>query len=218
MCQVPQRSWRSALRPARLLLGGAAVAAVIGGAIVEGAAGGVLIAVAAALLLAAVTLPVVREVEFGFPSGVKVRAAVQDRAEEFRHALADHRQELSLVANLLCDDPDAAAELVETAWSRSVPAWRGPITPALHLFVLCTLVHRLAARQRWLTRTDATARDLGPLSALTPTQRTAVVLRDFAELSIDQIAEMTGRTVADLAAELAAADDSLAASDVGGSR
>ncbi len=216
MCEVPTRTWRSAMRPVRVLLGVAAIAAAVVGAVVAGAVGTTLVAVAAALLLAAVTLPVVREVELGFPSGVRVTTAVQDRKEEFRNALADQRQDLSLVANLLCDDPETAARSLEAAWSRSVAKWRGSVTPELRVFVLCTLVHLLEAQGKWLTAPDVAAHEDTPLSALPPAQRTAVVLHEFAELSSHQIALMTGRSATDVDAALAAAERTLTARGPGG--
>ena len=216
MCEVPRRTWRSALRPVRVLLGIAAIAAAGVGAVVAGAVGTTLVAVAAALLLAAVTLPVVREVELGFPSGVRVATAVQDRKEELRNAFADQRQDLSLVANLLCDDPETAAQSLEAAWSRSVAKWRGPVTPELRVFVLCTLVHLLEAQSKWLAVPDPAAHDGSPLSTLPPAQRTVVVLHEFAELSSHQIAVMTGRSVTDVEAALAAAERTLTARDPGG--
>jgi len=210
MCQVPKRSWREALHPVRVCLGFAAVVAVVVGTRFSNAVGVALIGMAAALLLAAVALPVVREVEFGFPSGVRVVAATQDREERLRSAFEDQKQDLSLLANLLCDDPDTAARLLEAALARSVAKWRGPITPDLRVFVLCTFLHLLTAHLKWAADAAGASSSGGPLSALPLRLRTAVVLREFAELSPGQIAQMTGRSLTDLKADLLVAEAAVA--------
>jgi hypothetical protein len=207
MCQVPERSWRTALSPARLLLGLASIAASIVGAFVLRGSLVVVVGICAGLLLAAVALPVVREVEFGFPSGVRVVTATRDRRAELRAAFEDQQPELSLIANLLYDDPEAAAGLIEAVWSRSVKEWRGPPAPGLRVFLLCTFVHLVTAHQRWGPSSSGTPTRSGTLSALPLSQRTAVVLHEFAELTADQIAAVTERPVADLIADLSAAQN-----------
>ncbi len=200
MCDPPPRTWRSAWQPRRIALGAGALALAVAGALTPGPTGWALIAVAGALLVAAVVLPTVREVEFGFPVGLKVTTATRSREDALREAFEDQKGELALCARLLCDDPDVSSDLLEAAWSRAAVVWRGPVDPYLRLLVVCLLVELTLANGRWNPAHTAS----GPLSALDPTQRVAVVLHDFAGLSFAEIAAICGSTPEDAAAALRA--------------
>ncbi len=62
-----------------------------------------------------------------FPAGVKITAGLRDRQEELRQAFEQHKGELQLCTQLLCNDPGVAARLLETAWARVAAKWRGPV-------------------------------------------------------------------------------------------
>lgn len=197
MCDLPKRCWRASLTPTRMVLGLLAVA-VAGTAVVLGNRTGlVLLAVSVALLLAAVADPVVRQVEFGLPYAVRFVAAVQDREEQLRREFLLERPDLELCAQLLCDDADWAPRLLEAAWSKAAATWRGPVGPAMRVYVLCLLLHLLAARERWLASTAAVRRG-DPLNALSLDDRIVVVLDEFAGLARADIAVLTGRPVHEL--------------------
>ncbi len=200
MCDAPPRSWRSAWQPRRIALGAVALVMVVVGALSDGPARWALVAVAGALVVSAVVLPTVREVEFGFPVGLKVTAATRSRDEELRHAFDEQKGQLSLCARLLCDDPEVSARLLEAAWSRAVVLWRGPVDPYLRLLVVCLLVELSLAHDRW----DPPATRPGPLGSLDTAQRVAVVLHDFAGLSFAEIAAIAGSTPEDAVAALRA--------------
>lgn len=207
MCDAPKRSWAGAFQPPRLILGLAASTTVAAGAIVEAAIGSVLIGLGAVLLLAAVVLPTIREVEFGFPSGVKVVAAVQSREEELRQAFRAQKGDLELSTQLLCDEPVLAARLLESAWSKAATGWRGPVTPDLRIYVLCLFVHLLTAETRWgQAQLKVGTGNESLLSSLSLNERIAVVLLEFANLSPAEIARLTGRSPAQLEADLHTAE------------
>lgn len=108
------------LTPKRLVLGGCGAALVCAGILwpLDSSGGGSsglglfglgiyglgLIAIGTALLISAVVLPSVKEVEFGFPMGVKVTTAVSNREEALRQEFDRQRSDLELCAQLLCDD------------------------------------------------------------------------------------------------------------------
>lgn len=214
MCEVPRRSWRRALHPWRIALGVLGLACVVVGALLPRAVGLVVVALGVALLVAAVLGPVIRQVEFGFPSGVKVSTAMRDREDELRRVFEGQSGELEMCAQLLLDDPATAKRLLEAAWSRTTSTWRGPATPEIRIYVLCTLVQLAMAELRWTRgKQSSPAQPLPttPLSTLTFSERVVVVLRDFAQLSNSQIAQITERALEDVErdwrhAELAVAE------------
>jgi hypothetical protein len=201
MCDPPPRSWRSAWQPRRVLLGAVALALAAAGVLSDGPARWALAAVAGALVVSAVVLPTVREVEFGFPVGLKVTTATRSREEDLRRAFEEQKGQLSLCARLLCDDPEVSTELLEAAWSRAVVLWRGPVDPYLRLLVVCLLVELSVAHDRW---EPAPGPRSGPLGSLDAAQRVAVVLHDFAGLSVAEIAAVAGSSPEDAAAALRA--------------
>jgi len=213
MCEVPRRSWRRALHPWRIVLGVLALACVVVGALLPRAVGLVVVGLGVALLVTAVLGPVIRQVEFGFPSGVKVSTAMRDREDELRRVFEGQSGELEMCAQLLLDDQTTAKRLLEAAWSRTTSTWRGPATPEIRIYVLCTLVQLAIAELRW-TRAQsspAQAQTTTPLATLTFSERVVVVLRDFARLGNSQIAQITERPLEDVErdwrhAELAVAE------------
>ncbi len=211
MCEAPERSWAEAVRPLRVVLGIAAIGSIVVGIWLLGVVGAALIAIGAALLISAVVLPTVRQVEFGFPVGVKVVTATQDREDELREAFLDQKADLELCAQMMVDDPDVARQLLEAAIAKTTVAWRGPVSPALRIYVLCELVHLVTTHDRWSTHgpTDTTPGSTA-LAALPSTERIVVVLREFGGLPVAQIATMTGRDRADLESALRHGEDILA--------
>lgn len=215
MCEVPPRRLRTALQPARVALGVIAVALIVAGMLLHDTTGLVIAGLGAAALLGAVLFPVVREFEFGFPTGIRVSAALRDREQELTEAFEGQRGDLGLCAHLLCGNPTVAAELLEAAWARTAALWRGPVTPELRTFVLCVFVQLLTAHIRWNGDASSWAEPpengavRTPLAALPGPMRTVVVLRDFAEIPLAQIAAMTDRPLADVASDLRAAEATL---------
>lgn len=219
-CEVPPRRWRAALSPARVVL---AVIGVV--TIVVGMAWGndeelytapVCVGLGLAIVVITVLFPVIREVECGFPSGVKISAGLRSREEELGAAFTSHRGDLELYAHLLCGDPVLAEDLLEAAWAKTAATWRGPVTPELRLYVLCVFVQLLSSHQRWIgpgTEVPPPGADkptrTTPLDALTFHARVAVVLREFAGLPRVQIAALTGRSVAEVSQDLLAAQAAL---------
>jgi DNA-directed RNA polymerase specialized sigma24 family protein len=162
-----------------------------------------LIGLGAALLLAAVVMPAVSQVEFGIPSGVKVTAAVRDRPEKLRQVFEEQRPDLEACAKLLCDDPATANELLTAAMARTTLDWRGPIDREIRIYVLCWFVHRLLAHSRLAgLEQPATMAANTPLSELTTIQRVIVVLTEFADVPIQELADMVGLSLAEAQAEL----------------
>ncbi len=155
--------------------------------------------------------PLVSEVEFGFPVGIKVKAGAREREHRMRKTFEDHRGDVELCAHLLCAPPEAAAALVEAAWARTAGAWRGAVTPELRAYVLCELVQLAGAHERWVSG-PAEDSPASPLARLTPPQRVAVVLHDFGGVPAAQIATMTGRPVEAVTGDLRVATSALAAS------
>lgn len=200
-CEVPGRSWQEALTPKRIGLGMAALVAIVVGLFTGDLLRIGLTALGAALLLSAVLLPTIREVEFGFPLGVKVKTAIRDREETLRQTFQEQKGGLELVAQLLCDEPEVAGRLLEAAWSHAAAAWRGPAGPGLREYVLCETVRLVVAHRHWGAPHGASPTTT-PLSVLDTDERIAVVLHEFAGLTLGQIASMTGREVADVGADL----------------
>ena len=202
MCDVPKRSWVSALAPKRVLLAVLGLGVAVAGALLGGIEGIGLVAVAIALLVGAVVLPSVREVEFGFPVGVRVRTAARSREEELREIFAAQRADFELCAHLLCEDSAAATELLEAAWADTTRNWRGPTGPELRVYVLCVLVELVRAYGRWVEESPAQEPARARLRSLSFAERVAVVLHDFARLPTSQIALVTGESAQDVQVHL----------------
>ena len=211
MCEVPRPRWRQAWRPARIALLVVATGCLVVGVVWHTRLGVVALAVGATLVFAAVLFPLVSEVEFGFPVGIKVKAGAREREHRMRKTFEDHRGDVELCAHLLCSPPEAAAALVEAAWARTAGAWRGAVTPELRAYVLCELVQLAGAHERWVSG-PAEDSPASPLARLTPPQRVAVVLHDFGGVPAAQIATMTGRPVEAVTGDLRVATSALAAS------
>jgi DNA-directed RNA polymerase specialized sigma24 family protein len=188
-----------------VLLCVAALSLLVAGIVLKVSSVGItLIGLGAAVLLVAVVVPAVSQVEFGIPSGVKVTAAVRDREEKFRQVFEDQRPDLAACAKFLCDDPATANELLTAAMARATLDWRGPIDRAdIRTYVLCWFVHRLMAHSRLagMEQPATTAANI-PLSELTTIQRVVVVLTVFAEVPIEEVADMVGLSSAEAQAEL----------------
>jgi hypothetical protein len=214
MCELPPRSWRDPISPSRIAIAVAALASVAVGLMVRGPVGPSLLGFGAILLVAAVVLPSVQELEFGFPAGFKVVTAVRDREAALRQVFENQRPGLELTANLLCDDPAVAAKLLEAAWGKAVSSWRGPITSELYDYVLCTFAHLLTAHEHWAARTELPADGASTVSQLTRldlTTRIVVVFHEFAEVPLQTLSTMVGRSVEQMQVDLQAADAMLTA-------
>lgn len=217
VCEQPARSWRDVAPPRRLVLAGVAVvllgsAVVVGRSDAPGVVAWGLLALGSFTLLAAVVLPTVQAVELGFPVGLKVSAAVRDRSAQLRDVFEDQRGQLELCAHLLCDDPAAAARLIEAACSRASDTWHHPVGPAVRPYVLCLLFHLLEEHHRLRPASggDATA---SRLSRLDYSARQVVVLSSFLDLSCVAVAALLGRTEDEVQGVLAAAQQALAADE-----
>lgn len=217
MCDVPRRNWRNAFHPKRLIIALVALAVMVGGWQIPNAFGLIPVALGAAALLMAILLPAVHDVEFGFPSGVKVSAALQNRQEQLRAAFEEQKADLALCANLICDDPATATQLLEAAWAKTSADWRGPVTAGIRSYTLCVFVHRFISHTQWAhpqqqvsAQGSQAAPLLSPLAALDPTERVIVVLHEFGELSLAEIAGVTGSPLAQVMDSLAHAEASVA--------
>ncbi|MGC5224682.1 hypothetical protein ACPW96_19125 [Micromonospora sp. DT81.3] len=211
---MPPRSFRAAIRPERVILAVLAIAAIVAGFVLGALrdfniTGLVVLGLGTAALFAAVLFPAIRDIEFGFPSGIRVSTALRDREQELFHAFTSQRGDFTLYAQLLCADPAVAAALLEAAWAKTAAEWRGPVTPHIRAYVMCVFVHLVESHERW---TEGPSPDppapmppSGSLSSLTLAQRTVVVLREFAELPLAQVASITERPLEDIAADLRSA-------------
>lgn len=211
VCEPPPRQWREFLSPRRVLLCVAALSLLVAGICfpifsppeISNIGGITLIGLGAAVLLVAVVVPAVSQVEFGIPSGVKVTAAVRDREEKLRQVFEEQRPDLEACAKLLCDDSATANELLTAAMARATLDWRGPVNREVRIYVLCWFVRRLMAHTRLAgAKHRAPMAADSPLSELTMTQRVVVVLTEFAEVPIEELAEMVGVSPAEAQAEL----------------
>ena len=215
MCEVPRRTFRHAITPQRVVVLIVAVAAIWAALILpDGTISLALLVLGIGALFAAVLFPAIRDVEFGFPSGVKVRASLEDRHEELSRAFTAQKGDFSLCAQLLCPEPEIATTLLEAAWSQTASEWRGPVTANLRPYVLCVFVHLLESHAKWAGRASTLetqdAAPLNPLLLLTLPARTVVVLREFAHLPLAEVANITERPLADIAADLRDAQATLA--------
>jgi DNA-directed RNA polymerase specialized sigma24 family protein len=207
MCDVPKRQLRPLVRPARVAITAATLAAMVAGWILPGVLGVVLMGLGIAALVGVVLIPSLREVEFGLPPGARLSRALQDRQDELRMAFESQYEELSLCAQLLCDDPATASALLEEAWARTAAAWRGPVTAQIRTYTLCDLIHLIDSPQHGTAAgpegTHPDTQDGGALhslASLAPSDRAAVVLHEFADLSAAQISRITGRSKAEVRA------------------
>lgn len=219
MCEVPKRQWRTAIRPARVLLALLALVIVIAGWQIPNTFGLVPMGIGIALFVAVILLPSVSEIELGFPSGVRVLSAVKNRKQAVSAEIREESGELELCAHLLCDDPILAAELLESAWAKTTATWRGPITEETRIYVLCILVKLLDSHRKWAQRpaqTLPTATPMAALEILSPTQRVVVVLHEFADLPLSQIAAITGSSLQQTASTLHSAEAAVNHFDDGG--
>ena len=74
----------------------------------------------------------------------------------------------------------------------------------MRLYLICVVIELLDSDRRWSAR-PVPEGSATPLEALTPHQRTAVVLREFLDLSPAEIAGIMDRSEADVTAELRSA-------------
>ncbi|MDH6236114.1 hypothetical protein [Cryobacterium sp. CG_9.6] len=211
-CLPPPRRIASAFQPSRIVLAVLALGLFVVGALIRDLLGLALLGVGAVALLTAVVFPVIKQVEFGFPTGVKISAALSDRENELQLAFTQQRGDLGLYTQLMCDNSVLASRLLEAAWARTAMVWRGPITPALRGFVLCEFVRLLTTQSRWnratVTDTDAMARP-SALLELTVPERIIVVLKEFADLPLAQISAITGRPLTEIENEYRLAESRL---------
>lgn len=219
MCEVPARRLSSALQPSRIILALVAVGLVVVGILLRDLMGLVLLGLGAVALLAAVAFPVIKQVEFGFPMGVRVSTALRDRDTELQAAFTQQRGDLGLYTQLMCDDPELATRLLEAAWARTAAVWRGPVTAELRSYVLCEFVRLLTKQSRW-DRTPADGPGAGsrtePASALSQlpvAARILVVLREFADLPLGRIASLTDQPLDAVTTGLRSAHERLARLD-----
>jgi len=170
--------------------------------------GKAMIGLGAGMLLAAVVVPGISQVEFGFPSVVKVTAAVRDRDEKLRQVFEQQRPDLEGCAKLLCNDAATAKELLEAAIARATVDWRGPINPEIRTYVLCWFVHRLMAHSEFEgTKQPAATPANSRLSELTTKQRVVLVLTSkAADVPIEEVAKMVDLSPAEAQAELSRAE------------
>lgn len=217
MCEVPKRRWRSSITPLRLVIGVLALGVIAFGWLAPaypwgfpvGIQAGVLIGAGFLALAVAVFMPIIREVELGLTPTVKLGPALKDRHAEFRSVFEQQKGDLEYCAHLLCGDPEQARRMLEAAWSQASGAWKGPVTPQLRVYTLCLYVEILGNYRKWLLtaegRTKHPKRDRSLLAGLTHDQRVAVVLHEFAKLTVTEIAGITGRKPAEVGKELAEA-------------
>ncbi|ORB60382.1 hypothetical protein BST43_02205 [Mycobacteroides saopaulense] len=209
MCKTEPRRWTDLLQPRIMLPVAVAIAAAAVGPFVRSP---MLLGVLAFVGLLALTLalfPAIKQVEFGLPSGLRITADLTRREEEMSQTFEVQKPIFEECASLLCDDPELARRLMETAIAQATLKWRGPVHPSIQTFTLCWFVHALIAHSR-LTMTGQPSSGPNPLSRLTQVQRVATVLSAFAEVGIDDLADMLGLTPAQVQDELRAADGVLA--------
>lgn len=131
-------------------------------------------------------------------------------AEEFAEFARVMSPRLRRTAFLLCGDWHTAEDLAQTALTQVFVSWRRiRRQDAVHAYTTRTLVNAYLAHRR-LKRTgelvtgwfpERAARDpaletrmvlLGALATLPPRSRAVVVLRYWADLSVDQVADVMG--------------------------
>ncbi|MGO4145052.1 hypothetical protein AB4Y77_08210 [Paenarthrobacter sp. YAF11_1] len=223
MCEQPKRHIRSALTPLRVVLAGLGIAVIIAAVVMLLSPEDVLpeavpdvllpLAVGAGivLLVAGVFMPMVREIELGPIPTLKIAPALRDRESELRSVFERQKGDMEYCAHLLCDNPETARKLLEASWSLASSAWKGPVTPQLRVYTLCVFVELLRKHEKWLQSDgDRTRkpprRNRNPLSRLPYEERIAIVLHEFANLTVGEIAGMTGRPAESVGKSLAHAE------------
>jgi hypothetical protein len=214
MCEQPARSWRDIATTKRLVLALVALGSMAGAGVVNRSTDQTVVAVALLVfggfvLISAVVMPTVQQVEFGLPVGLKVTAAVNDRATQLTAAFEAQRGELELCAQMLCDDPAVASRVLEAAWSRASATWHHPIGSSLRPYVLCLLLHLLSENQRLASSATSGPSARTPLSSLDFAARRLVVLKSFLDLDAAQMATLLGKPPGEVEAELEAAEQLL---------
>ncbi|WP_369046817.1 hypothetical protein [Sinomonas sp. P10A9] len=204
MCDLPKRRLLNGIRPWRVVVAVVGLAAIAAGWVVPGLLSAVPIGAGSLVLLAAV-LPALRDIELGLPGDIKFSAALSGREQGITDVFEQQRGDLQLCAQLLCGDPEQAKTLLEAAWARTAEVWRGPVTPQLRLYTLCVLVHLLETSERWTPAKKP--KHPSRLAALPAGERVAVVLHDFASLTVAEIAGLTESTTAAVTDRLRAANE-----------
>lgn len=216
MCEVPPRRLRTIFSPVRVAVTLLAAAAVVLGMEQPTIHGIPVVLLGIAVGALVFLFPAIREVEFGFPTGVKLATSLRNREDELRQAFENSRGDTELCTQLLCDDPSLASRLLEAAWAKTMFTWRGPVTPELRHYVLCLIVELLTSHNRWIggrpeppASLDGNSDALSPLTILALPARIVVVLHDFAGMPLAQIATLTGRTTAEVRDEFLTAQQFL---------
>lgn len=212
VCAAPPRRLKDAFSPVRVAAVLLAVAAVVVGMQGKSLPSALVVLLGIAVGVLVFLFPAIQQVEFGFPSGVKVATALRNREEELRQAFESSRADMELCAQLLCDDPGLASRLLEASWAKTVSTWRGPVTPELRSYILCLFVRLLTSHTRWAGRraeppvTSGTGSGAPlPLAGLALRPRIVVVLHEFADMPLAQIAKLTDRPVAEVRHDMLAA-------------
>lgn len=194
MCRVPKRRWRRLLRPVPLVISAAALAVVFAGWALPSPLGPILMSIGCIALLLFVFLPALWQIEFGFPAHMKPSTALEEREEELLLAFESQKQELEICAHLLSTDPAQASELLEAAWTRTAATWRGRVTPDVRIYTLCVFYRLLRTHSQKSARAgklkEGQAKEFFDLPAAG--DRAIVVLHEFANLSVPQIARIVG--------------------------
>ncbi|ABM08065.1 hypothetical protein J3A64_004301 [Pseudarthrobacter sp. PvP004] len=224
MCEQPKRHIRSALTPLRVVLaalGMAVIAAAViilisGMAFLPEEARDVVLSLAVGagivLLVAGVFMPMVREVELGPIPTLKIAPALRDRENELRSVFERQRGDMEYCAHLLCDDPKTARQLLEASWSLASSDWKGPVTPQLRVYTLCVFVEMLRKHEKWVKAGPPDGPPKPPwvkesaLSKLPYEERITIVLHEFANLTVGEIAGLTGRPAESVGRSLAHAE------------
>ncbi|MFJ5955604.1 sigma factor-like helix-turn-helix DNA-binding protein [Paenarthrobacter sp. NPDC092416] len=212
MCEIPKRRWRSSITPLRLVVTVIAVGAIAVGWLLPDLLSALPVGAGLLTLAVAVLMPAVREIEFGLSPNIKLSPALKDRQAELRSVFEQQKGYLEYCAHLLCEDPETAQQLLEAAWSQATTDWKGPVTPQLRMYTLCVFVQLLKQHERWFPPPPRKRGKLGqnPLAALPLEERTAVVLHEFANLTVAEIAGMTEQAVTAVGKALAHAESTTA--------
>jgi len=234
MCEQPKRHIRSAFTPLRVVLAALGIAVIVAAVVVFSSWRqelpdtvqdfGLPLAVGAGivLLVAGVFMPMVREIELGPIPTLKIAPALRDRENELRSVFERQKGDMEYCAHLLCDNPETARRLLEASWSLASSAWKGPVTPQLRVYTLCVFVEMLRKHERWVQTKDPPKTKTGPktgpkpkikpqggspLSKLPYEERITIVLHEFANLTVGEIAGMTGRPAESVGRSLAHAEE-----------